>query len=381
MLTAIIIVFWCSTGLAFYTLCLYPLLAMTLAAIVRRHVKKGPFTPRLTLIIAAYNEERAIRQKLEHTLALDYPKDKLEVIVASDGSADRTDEIVREFAHRGVRLFRTEGRLGKTATLNAAVATATGDILVFSDATGRYNSEALRELASNFNDPTVGCVTGRVAYRYGTDATSKGFSGYQKIAVAVRMAETRFGSQTSVSGSIHAIRRELYRPADPGFTLDVANAVHTVIGGLRVVYERNAVSLEESRENMGDEFRCRVRISVRVNSMIPYILRQLFGHGRLGYAFQMISHKILRWWLWFLLCASLITNTLLIGQGRVYAVLAVVQLSLYGLGLAGLLVQRLKIRLPLVPTLSFFIMGNTAMCVGAIKRLVGRRMPTWQPVR
>jgi cellulose synthase/poly-beta-1,6-N-acetylglucosamine synthase-like glycosyltransferase len=375
------VIFWIAVLVIVYTLFGYPLLTLILAGTICKRIDRKPITPRVSFIIAAYNEEDVIAEKLEQTLALAYPPEQLEVIVASDGSTDRTDEIVRSFADRGVKLYRGEGRKGKTETLNGAVAAATGDIVIFSDATGVYNDEAIRELVANFNDPAIGCVTGRVAYRYGTDATSTGFKGYQRIAVAVRQAESRFGSQTSVSGSIHAIRRELYRPAHPGFSLDVIDAVHAVSQGRRVVYDNRAVSLEDSRTRLGDEFRCRVRISVRATSMIPYVLSQLFRHGRLGYMFQMVSHKFLRWWLWCLLLVALVTNLLLAWHSPAYAFLAGLQGLFYLMAVVGLLAARWDIGIPFVPLLAFFLLGNVAACTGAIKCLAGKRMAKWEPVR
>lgn len=375
------VVFWLAAAMSLYTLVGYPLLTLILAAIVRKRVDKQPIQPKVSFIIAAYNEEDAIAQKIEQTLALDYPSEKLEIIVASDGSTDRTDEIVGSFSGLGVKLYRSESRSGKTGALNETVETATGDILVFSDATGTYSPQSVRELVANFNDPSVGCVTGRVTYKYGEDVNSQGFRGYQRIAVAIRRAESLFGSQTSVSGSIHAMRRELFQPSPPEFSLDVIDAVHAVSQGYRVVYENDALSQEESRDSVAAEFRCRVRIGVRGTSMIPYVLRQLVGHGRLGYAFQMISHKIFRWELWFFLLVALVSNVILIERSTAYASLALLQLAFYGVACLGLVSRHVVARLPLVSTASLFVMGNAAMAVGAIKCLAGRRMAKWEPVR
>lgn len=375
------ILFWASVAGILYTLVGYPLLTVLLAAVVNRRIDKKPITPMVSFIIAAYNEEEVIAEKIRQTLQLDYPKDRMEIIVASDGSTDRTDDIVRSFADDGVRLYRGEGRKGKTNTLNGAVATASGEILIFSDSTGVYNAQAVRELVANFNDPRVGCVTGKVAYKYVDAANSQGFGIYQRFAVAVRLAESRFGSQTSVSGSIHAIRRSLYRPADPAFSLDVIDAVHAVIGGQLVIYDRNAISLEEARARLRDEFRCRVRISVRGSSMIPYITRQLIAHGNWGYLFQMFCHKILRWWLWCMLLIAFVTNTMLLGQGGIYVVGWTLQLLFYLGGLVGIATARGGRKVPLLASISFFVMANSAMCVGALKALIGKRMPTWEPVR
>ncbi|MHB9009741.1 MAG: glycosyltransferase, partial [Limisphaerales bacterium] len=228
------------------------MLTVLLAAVLNRKVQRAAIYPKVSIIIAAYNEEGAIASKIEQTLSLHYPKEQMEIIVASDGSSDRTDDIVRSFCDQGVQLFRVEGRVGKTVTLNRAAAVATGEILVFSDSTGDFNAEAIRELVSNFADPEVGCVSGRVAYRYGIDATSAGFKDYQRLAVLVRRAEGLFGSQTSVSGSIHAMRRELFRPTPAWASPDIFNALHTVLAGKRVVYENSAVAIEASRNGFRD---------------------------------------------------------------------------------------------------------------------------------
>ena len=376
------IALWIAVAVIAYTLVAYPILSVLLAAIIRKKVDKRPITPSVSFIIAAYNEENAIAEKIEQTVALDYPRDRLEIIVASDGSTDRTDEIVRSFADRGVKLYRCEGRKGKAHTLNQAVANAaTGEVIVFSDATGVFNPQAIRELVANLNDPEVGCVTGRVAYRYGRDVASRGFKGYQRFAVAVRRAETRFGSQTSVSGSIHAIRRDLYRPCDPAYSLDVIDALHTVVQGYRVVYENDAVSWEDSRSSVSDEFRCRVRMGVRGATMTPYIVGQLLRHARLRYAFQMFSHKLLRWYLWLPLLAALATNAMIARHNAWYGYLFAFQILSYATGVVGLVASRFRVSIPFVALLSLFLIGNAGMCIGVVKALFGRRMAGWQPVR
>jgi len=378
---SLIILFWTAVGLIIYTLAIYPLLALLLAKIVNKRVLKQAILPRVSFIISAYNEEAAIGNKVKKTLELDYPRDKMEIIVASDGSTDRTDEIVRSFADQGVKLFRTEGRLGKTGTMNAAVESATGDIIVFSDATGIFNKESIRHLVANFNDHSVGCVTGRVVYHYGKDTTSKGFKGYQRFAVSVRHAETFFGSQTSVSGSIHAIRRSLYRLIREDFTPDVINAVHAVVQGYRVVYEYGATSLEESRTCLSDEFHCRVRNAVLAIAMIPYIFGQLIRYRRWVYLFQVVSHKMLRWWLWLLLLIMFVTNMMLMQNGALYMGLGILQVLAYGLGCLGLLAEKSKLNIPGLSSLAFFLLGNAATCVGSFKALTGKRMARWEPVR
>jgi cellulose synthase/poly-beta-1,6-N-acetylglucosamine synthase-like glycosyltransferase len=380
-MSALEIVFWVSVTLIAYTLLGYPALALLLRTVVRRSVDKQPITPRVSFIIAAYNEEAAIAEKLRETLKLDYPRDKLEIIVASDGSTDRTEEIVESFADQGVVLYRGEPRKGKSATLNEAVARSTGEIIVFSDATGVYSQQAIRELVANFHDPSVGCVTGRVAYEYGADSTSTGFRTYQRIVVAVRRAESGFGSQTSVSGSIHAIRSSLYRPVDSDFSHDVVDPVHTVAQGYRVVYENDAVSLEESRKDPLDELRSRVRIGLRGMVSLRYVLGELTRNRSWSYLFQVISHKVLRWWLWAPLLVALGTSLALVTHSNFFAVAAFLQLIFYALGAAGLSSGRWRIRLPGMSQLAFFLLGNAAMCMAMIKWMLDERVRTWEPIR
>jgi cellulose synthase/poly-beta-1,6-N-acetylglucosamine synthase-like glycosyltransferase len=378
---ALEVVFWASVGLIAYTVVGYPLIALVLRSVARKVVDKRPITPSVSFIIAAYNEEEALADKLRETLKLDYPRELLEVIVASDGSTDGTDEIARSFADQGVILYRAPERQGKSATLNQAVERARGEILVFSDATGRYNGHAIRELVANFNDSRVGCVTGQVAYEYGIDTTSVGFKSYQRIVVAVRRAESQFGSQTSVSGSIHAMRRELYRPVRSDFSHDVIDPVHTVAQGYRVIYEANAVSLEESRTEPLAEFRSRARIGVRGMTSLRYVLGELGRNGRWGFLFQVLSHKVLRWWLWVPLALALVTSLALATESGPFAALALVQLGLYGLALAGLSSDRWRVRVPGLSGLSFFLLGNAAMAVAMFRWLFGQSLRTWEPIR
>src|SRR5438105_15336871 len=158
------IIFILSLLLVAYAYAGYPVLIFILSRLFHRPVHKAEITPKVSLIITAYNEERDIAAKLDNTLALDYPADKLEIIVASDCSSDRTDDIARSFAARGVRLHRQAERWGKTAAQNSAVELARGDVLLFSDATTLYERDVLRALAPNFADPSVGCVAGRLVY-------------------------------------------------------------------------------------------------------------------------------------------------------------------------------------------------------------------------
>ena len=217
----------------------YPLVVLILSMARPRPVYRKTITPSVTLLIAAYNEAECIAATIENKLGLDYPREKLEIIVISDGSTDNTDEIVRRYEGERVRLIRQEPRAGKTSALNLAVGHANGEILVFSDANSSYAPDALRFLVENFNDPKVGYVTGKMIYTNPDGSpVGDGCTAYMKYENFLRAAETRVGSVVGVDGGIDAVRKSLYRPMNPGPTPRFCAAAESrrsgFPGGLRV---------------------------------------------------------------------------------------------------------------------------------------------------
>jgi cellulose synthase/poly-beta-1,6-N-acetylglucosamine synthase-like glycosyltransferase len=190
------IAFWICIWLLAYVYVGYPVLVYLVSVIFSRKVTREAIEPMVTVLITAFNEESAIREKLENTLAIEYPAAKLEILVASDGSTDRTDEIVGEFASRGVKLFRQEGRVGKTETQNNAVRLATGEVILFSDATTEYSPDVLRKLLPAFADASVGCVAGRLVYVDHADTNvGTGAKSYWNYATFLKTAESMFADR------------------------------------------------------------------------------------------------------------------------------------------------------------------------------------------
>ena len=230
------IAFWTCVALLGYVYVGYPVLVYLASLISPRPVKKAEIEPTVTVLITAFNEEEAIREKLENTLRIEYPKNKIEILVASDGSTDRTDEIVREFEGRGVKLFRKEGRVGKTATQNAAVETASGEIILFSDATTAYRPDVFRCLLPNFADDSVGCVAGRLVY---VDEMSsnvgKGAQSYWGYETFIKIAESQTCSLIGASGCLYAVRKSAYEPLYPEACSDFLICTSIYRKGLRSV--------------------------------------------------------------------------------------------------------------------------------------------------
>lgn len=373
--------FWSVFGVLLYTYVGYPLLMALLAAVRPRPVAKGDATPPVTVVIAAYNEEGAIAAKLDNTLALDYPADRLEVLVGSDASTDRTDGIVAGYAERRVRLLRVEGRKGKTAVQNACVAEAAGEIVVFTDATTVLAPDAVREMVRNFADPKVGCVGARLVYadRAGT-RVGRGGTSYWGYETALKRLESRVNSLIGVSGCFYAIRKEVYEEIGGHLISDFVVVLNTVRKGYRAVFEERAVCEEETLRDPGDELAMRVRVALRTYNALR-ARRELLSPFRHGlFAVQLLSHKVLRYLVGPLLVVLLGANVLLAAQPFYGAVLAL-QGGFYLAAAAGHLGQRGGRRGGLLSVPYYFVLVNYAAMVALARFLRGDNITVWEPKR
>jgi cellulose synthase/poly-beta-1,6-N-acetylglucosamine synthase-like glycosyltransferase len=380
MIASIILI--ASVALIAFTYVGYPALVYALSRAFGRRVKAAEITPKISVIIAAYNEERDIARKIEETLALDYPGEKLEIIVASDCSTDRTDEIVKGFADRGVILHRRPERLGKTSAQNHAVPVSTGEILVFSDATTRYEPDALRKIVRGFADPEVGCVTGNVVYvdRSAT-AVGMGLRSYWGYEFFIKQCESRLGSLLGVCGCLYAVRRSAYVQLDPDMSSDFVIASEIHLQGLRTIYDPEAVSSEDTNKRSREEFRMRVRIIEQTMSALYRYRRVLNLRKHKMFAFQMICHKALRYAVPFLLVVAFGANLPLLGAGVVYQLAFVGQAAFYLLALVGWLSDSVGLRLGPLAFPYYFVLSNAASIVAFKKFIGGESHVTWEPTR
>src|SRR5215831_989869 len=375
------IAFWVATLLLFYVYVGYPCLLALLGLFVRRPRPEPQYCPRLSLMIAAYNEEGAIEEKIRQTLALDYPADQIEVLVLSDSSTDRTDEIVSAFPDSRVRLVRMPERRGKTHAQNVAARQATGEVLVFSDATAIYHPQALRYLAANYDDSRVGAVSGRYKYFDPGDQspTGLGSSVFWNYENLIKMMQSRIRTITGCCGCIYSVRTSAYTELAEDVISDLVQPLRVIRKGYKVVFEDRALAFEETTQSTADEFAMRVRIVTRAMRGLLSV-RDLLKPWKFPWvALQLASHKILRWMAPFLLLTLFIANLALL-DSPVYRLVLAAQLFFYAAALLNILLPvHRKWKLLGLPL--YFCTLNAAALAGMFELCRGRKYVTWQTVR
>jgi cellulose synthase/poly-beta-1,6-N-acetylglucosamine synthase-like glycosyltransferase len=376
------IIFWSSVAAFCYTYAGYPLLLVVMSRLRARPVRRAQQTPGVSLIITAYNEERDLAAKLENTLALDYPPEKLEIIVASDCSSDRTDDIAREFQTRGVRLHRQPERRGKTAAQNAAVELARGEIILFSDATTLYHADVLRVMMPDFADSSVGCVAGRLVYVDPTKSSvGSGARSYWGYETFLKERESRTCSLIGVSGCLYAVRRAAYVPMYEEACSDFLIATKMVEQGLRTIYEPAAVCTEETNRRTDKEMRMRVRVIAQTYTDL-WRHRAMLNPLRSGfYGVQLISHKVMRYAVPLFLALILLASFVLAKDSVFYLAALAAQLLFYAAAAAGWLLERTGVRVRLLALPHYFLLTNLASVVAFYKFLRGERYARWEPIR
>ena len=376
---------WWTSGLI--VLCVYlgyPLVLWVLSKL-RRAPPTGTanITADVSLIIPAYNEEDLIAQKIENSLALEYPSDRLEVIVASDGSTDQTNEITRAFSSRGVQLVGLDANQGKSSAQNAAVAQSHGDILFFTDANAMLRPNAVSNAINNFADPMVGCVVGKVTYlNEGDTSVSEGEGFYWRYELFLREKESELGNLAMGSGPIMAIRRKLFQPLDPNVGEDFVLPMQTAMAGYRVVYEPEAISEEILfQDTPASMFKSKVRVITKdLRGLL--LCRAILNPFRYPlYAWGLISHKLLRWLVPYFLVVLFAVNLLLLSHAF-YRLTLAVQIAGYCAAALGYLWQRAGRKPPRILCIaSSFCLVNAAALVGVARFMMGKKSGRWEPVR
>jgi glycosyltransferase involved in cell wall biosynthesis len=376
------LVFWFSAGVVAYTYVGFPALVLVRGALRPRPHLRAPITPSVSVVIAARNEEATIAAKLHNLIGLDYPPELLEVIVASDGSEDATVAAALRQRDRRVRVLALP-RAGKAGALNAGVAEARSDVLVFTDANSMLGPGALRALVAPFADARVGGVAGDQRYgSSGTDAgVARGERRYWQLDRALKRAESRAGNVISATGAVYAIRRELFRPVPPGVTDDFAVSTAVICQGRRLVFAGDAVAEEPVGASAGAEFERKVRVITRgLNAVI--LRRELLDPRAHGfYALQLFSHKVLRRLMAVPLVALIATGSRLARRGGAYRVVAVTGGGVVALGWAGLLIGPRGRAGRLLALPAYFVLVNLASLRAVVNVLRRRPIERWEPRR
>jgi len=373
-------VFAGAVALIAYTFVGYPALVALLARLRPRPLREEQIEPLVSLIVVAHNEDAVIADRLRNCLELDYPAERLELIVVADGSDDRTADVARGFD--GVTVLHQPERRGKLHAMNRAARSAHGDVLVFSDANNRYGPEALRELVAPFADPSVGVVTGRKAIDDGTGRALDQAEGlYWRYESRLKEWESRTGSVTAVAGEIISFRREAFPEAPPGTIVDdFAQAMLAAAAGWRIAYAPAAVSLEAASATIEDEATRRARIvSGRGQALVrllPFVARR-----NPSYAFRVVSHKGVRPLVPWAILAAALSSLPLAGRRRWARAAVGGQAVFYGAALAGLMGERRGRRSRFLYLPYWFCRMNLATLSGLADFARGRHDALWVRVR
>lgn len=372
--------FWLAFAVLAYQYVGYPLLLATLAALRGRKTTasyaRDEDLPSVTLVISAYNEAEVLDGKIRNALAQDYPKDRFEIVVASDGSSDGTNEIARSYASDGVVLHEFSANRGKNLTLNDTLPRARGEIIVFTDANGMYQKEAIRTLVQGFADPRVGSVCGELIYKnFNDNPIAEGYNRYWELDQMQKRLESQLGTLLGANGSIFALRKSLCRPIPNDVCNDMVQPIWVAAAGHLCLYEPRALSFEAGSRNLNDELKRRSRIIGRgirgIAAVWPDIARQrawLVG-------LELLSRKGLRYLtpLWF---ALLLVGSGLAG-GPFYTAIFVLQLLAYAAIPAGFVLPEGPVKRLASPA-AYFGIGNLAAILGWWKVLTGSELGRWQ---
>jgi len=362
----------------------YPVLLFLLKTVLpKKKVDKEEIFPRVSILISCFNEEAVIREKLENTLALDYPKDKLEIIVVSDASTDSTDEIVRRYEKQGVRLIRQDENLGKTSGLNLAIPQTKGEIIIFSDANAMYMPDAIGKLVRNFNDDSIGYVVGEARYRdINRTAAAKSESAYWRFEILLKKMESHIHSVVGGDGAVYAIRRELYERLLNSDINDFVNPLQIILKGYRGVYEPEAICYEELSGNFGKEFNRKIRIINRSFSGLMRMKAVLNPFKTGLFSLSVISHKLLRWFapvffvIFIVSCFALSLFNITIFQ---WSALAIILFFMFAY--IGYLFSSQDNVLSFLYYPYYFVLVSVASLIGLHRSLRGEIQTTWKPAR
>lgn len=369
--------FWFSFSLIFIVYFGYPLFLYILTLFKRKPIDKRDVTPFITLVIPAHNEEAVIEDKLKNALALNYPKDRLEIIVVSDCSNDRTEEIVKAYTEQNVKLLIQRERKGKMEGLNNAIPKAKGEIIVFTDASTIFDKNAVKKLVHNFNDERIGCVSGNFSYISSKGPNAEvGGNLYTKYEMSLWNMESKLQSLLVTCGAIYAIRKSIFSPINPILADDFVNPINAAAKGYGIVYEPEAMATEKVIVDTNGEFSRKARTISQGYVAFINMLRVILSLGPIR-SIQYIVHKFLRWLIPLYLITLFVSNAFLLNI-RFYGSIFALQVIFYTFAIFGYWLEEKKIKINIFSVPFYFCLINTASLMGLFIALRGKQTGIWE---
>lgn len=365
------VLFWGCALLFLYAFAGYPAVLHLAGSVMPRRSVRQPHdsVPRVAVIVSVYNEVGVIHSKIQNFLALEYPRDRLELVVVSDGSTDGTDDVVRACSDERVRLLVQPRNMGKTVALNRAVAETDADILLFTDANSMLDSAAVRHMVAEFADPAVGLVSGTTMY------TAAGGDGiYRRYEDMLKRKESRLFGIVGADGAIYAMRRELYVELDPALINDLLHPMQVVLAGRLPVQCGQAFCTEESPGAGGSEYRRQRRIMTQSWLVVLTCAGALARAGKWGFLWQVMSHKVLRWLVLPLMAVIFILNVPLAAASPLYGVTLLLQVLFYACAMAFRNADKGMLKLPFL-----FLLMHASGVTGLVRCLRGETVVRWAP--
>ena len=382
MITFLYIVLGLSLFAPIYTYTIYPILLKVIAVFIKREYKVDEdYRPFVSILIAAYNEEKVIKEKIINLSQLDYPADKIEFLIASDGSSDRTVEIAKNYSHiKNLRVLDLP-RSGKVNALNIMLKEAKGEVLVFSDANTMYGSKAILNLVKYFTDDKIGCVSGQLRYKIDESAGygAKSESAYWKYENWLKILESKLGRLSGANGAIYAIRKDLIKEIRRGIINDdFYIATHVLQSGYDVILETEAIAFEEPNDEFDSQFKRHIRDGAGHYQAIAVFWKMLFP--RKG-SFVYVSHRLIRWLVPFFLIAAFISNAALVGNTMFMTALFACQLVGYLAIWFYYLFTKKGFQNKLLNIVFYFFLINISLLFGFFRLIRKQQKATWETQR
>lgn len=376
-------IFWFFLLLLVYVYIGYPFILAILFFYKTNAISKNSDVPFISVVLSVYNEEKVISSKIRNFRNSDYPPTKSEFIIVSDGSTDHTNQIVQEETDERIKFIIQSDRMGKTSALNLGVSKAKGDILVFTDANTMFERDTLKNLAKDFKDLRVGCVSGFVRY-VRTSSWEKGpvevggvYSNFEKW---IKVLESQAGGIIGADGALYGLRRDIFTYLESKMINDFIHPIQTVLNGYKAILDPEVIGFEEATGNFNQEYHRQIRMVTQAFLIFFLYFPLLIKKRKLLYAFQFISHKFLRWFTAPMMIIIYVLSALLITSGEVYRNLFIFQGIFYGCVFIGFLSEKnLLGKLPSILKFPYyFFFGNWAALVGFYKFLRGEVQITWK---